>query len=501
MSAGWVAVLNAQAVAGGDVPAAVVDPVAAFLTNTPEGLGVPALRVEDAVYPQRDGAVHYADWYEARTVTLADVVIQSDECPACPSVRQMMADLMQAWSRHCDDTELVLFTDCHDPDATVDERMISGPFGVRGRPRVAESRWLGQGSSAGWATLRFDSVDHRLYILDADGTPGSGGQVFSPTVIPVVDVSFIGRYRFDEPVGSGDFIGTGVADNVPLDPSQPVLRGWVPIAPGLGSPTFFPDVSHSTPDVYEYPFFGTYSFASPGSFSMWWRPEAAGVDSLILSFEDGDEMTSTHMTAHGVTEAFSGATTALLQTSTARQILVVSESGSPLLLYIDGVLVETLSTITTELPEIGGPNVIIPQHGFYSDLTIYDAALTASQATWLFAGGGSADYENVVVAGTLCVPVTITFEGRLTNPRFELLDGSFVGLDMIVVSGQTVVINTETGEATSTIGGSTTSVVSSAVGDPFLNIGPGSVDLRVVSEDAADTGTASIEWRPAVVSA
>jgi hypothetical protein len=53
------------------------------------------------------------------------------------------------------------------------DRELNGPFGIVGRPRVAEVRWWGQGSSCAEVLLRFDAVDHRMYILDECGTPGS----------------------------------------------------------------------------------------------------------------------------------------------------------------------------------------------------------------------------------------------------------------------------------------------------------------------------------------
>lgn len=53
-------------------------------------------------------------------------------------------------------------------------RALNGPFGIVGRPRVADPNWLGQGSSCAEVLLRFDGTDHRMYILDECGTPGSG---------------------------------------------------------------------------------------------------------------------------------------------------------------------------------------------------------------------------------------------------------------------------------------------------------------------------------------
>jgi hypothetical protein len=142
------------------------------LLAPPDGLGVPELRVEDVVFPQRDGSRFYSDWYTNRIITL-QVSVGSDDCPECPSARAKVRDIVQAWDRHCGNTELVIFTDCHGTDS---DRSLVGPFGAVGRPRQAIIDWVGQGSKSALMTLRFDAVDHRLYVLDECGTPGSGEQ-------------------------------------------------------------------------------------------------------------------------------------------------------------------------------------------------------------------------------------------------------------------------------------------------------------------------------------
>jgi hypothetical protein len=49
---------------------------------------------------------------------------------------------------------------------------LNGPFGVVGRPRVATMNWRGKGSHCAEVLLRFDAVDHRMYVLNQCGTPG-----------------------------------------------------------------------------------------------------------------------------------------------------------------------------------------------------------------------------------------------------------------------------------------------------------------------------------------
>lgn len=150
----------------------------AELSFRPDGLGIPALRTTDVTFPQRDGIRMGGDWYENRVLTFEDVTVcPEDGCVTCGTVPRRWRDLASAWSRHCGLTELVIFTDCHgqpDPATGEVDRSLTGPFGVIGRPRAMVDTTPRSASGCRQATLRFDAVDHRLYILDECGTPGSG---------------------------------------------------------------------------------------------------------------------------------------------------------------------------------------------------------------------------------------------------------------------------------------------------------------------------------------
>lgn len=151
------------------------------LTLPPDGLGLPEIRTEDVSYPQIDGVRHFDDWYEPRIVTLS-VVVGPTSCPSCPSTRQRVQAITQAWSRKCEDVEMVLFTDCHGTETpTGGTGPITGPYGLIGRPRVATVEWLPGRSKSARMTLRFDAVDHRMYILDDCGTPESGTECVTLT--------------------------------------------------------------------------------------------------------------------------------------------------------------------------------------------------------------------------------------------------------------------------------------------------------------------------------
>lgn len=191
---GWKVVLNGVVLAGYDD-----DTASGFLTKPPDGLGLPPLRTNDLEISQVDGVAMYNDWYANRIVTLDKVSVSQppgclssytdgfgygdgpyggtpplygggDPGSATTTTRRRVRDISNAWARDCGETELVIFT----PDHGTDDRSLVGPFGCVGRARVAETTWLPGEASIAEMLLRFDSIDHRLYVLDADGTPGSG---------------------------------------------------------------------------------------------------------------------------------------------------------------------------------------------------------------------------------------------------------------------------------------------------------------------------------------
>lgn len=175
---GWAAVLNGVLIDDG-CEIVELDPLcelelpspSGWMNEPPDGMGVPGIRTEDVTFPQRDGVKMYKDWYLPRIITMQVTVCPDDDCDGgCPSARQRVQQITRAWSRQCGQSELVIYTDCHGTD---EDRSVVGPFGIIGRPRQASVVWNGRTKCADMV-LRFDSVDHRMYILDECGTPGSG---------------------------------------------------------------------------------------------------------------------------------------------------------------------------------------------------------------------------------------------------------------------------------------------------------------------------------------
>jgi hypothetical protein len=169
---GWGVLLNGVLVGSCGSTECLTEPPTevGFLTAIPDGLGMADLRTETVAFGQRDGARMFSDWFEQRILTF-EAAVCPDTCPTCPAVREQVAQIMAAWDRTCGETELVLFTDCA-PGATAEDRALTGPFGVTGRPRGVQLQWDATGCAS--LILRFDAIDHRLYVLDECGNPGSG---------------------------------------------------------------------------------------------------------------------------------------------------------------------------------------------------------------------------------------------------------------------------------------------------------------------------------------
>lgn len=186
---GWRVEWNGTVLSGDECPGD------ACLTGPPDGLGIPELRTEDVTYLMRDGVRMHRDWYENRILTFQAVVSsRSGECATdCDSphaVRRRVQEILRAWGRQCSEGELVLWAPCdtrqwcpddisgcyesgESPGVAMGDPAF-GPYGIRGRPRAATVEWGGWCRQYAYLTLRFDAVDHRLYVLNECGIPGSG---------------------------------------------------------------------------------------------------------------------------------------------------------------------------------------------------------------------------------------------------------------------------------------------------------------------------------------
>jgi hypothetical protein len=146
------------------------------MDGPPDGLGPPGIRNEDVVYTQRDGVRHFNDWYESKAITIVGTLGPSD-CETCTTTREQLFQLMDAWGRSCCDVEMVIYPPC-DPveEPTCATKMLTGPYGVIGRPRLPANpyTWADRSDQIVDFILRFDTVDQRMFLLDECGTPGVG---------------------------------------------------------------------------------------------------------------------------------------------------------------------------------------------------------------------------------------------------------------------------------------------------------------------------------------
>ena len=232
VSRGWHVRLGDAVLRGSSEDGTRTEPaggvVVGYLGKPPKGLGVPGLRTEDAIYPQRDGTQHFDDWYESRIITLEEVTIGGDGCD-CHSAREAARILMEEWSRKCGETELVIWPpECSESGG---DREVTGPYSIVGRPRSAELTWINSDENIAVATLRFDAVDHRMNLLNSTGTPGSGSSsVVLTNTPPAVELD--------------QYLATSsrVDQHYPLRVDAEFSRMFDPVLPS-GSPVgSFPDV-------------------------------------------------------------------------------------------------------------------------------------------------------------------------------------------------------------------------------------------------------------------
>ena len=507
----WTVVLNGRVLAGGEIPEVIgstpasgVD-ILGWLSNPPDGLGVPPLRTEDQTFPQRDGVAQYADWYEPRVITLADVSVTPDGCPSCPTAREKAYLLSTAWGRACASaqSELVIYSDCHSPAAS---GALTGPYGVIGRPRVADVRWVGQGSKVGTGLFRFDSVDHRLYLLDPSGTPGSGVHeqtlsLFDPVNGEyqqwVIDHPDADRYWMLDDTGATaeDSIGANDGTLTGGDRSQPL------ILPST-SPSWRKDALASLVTVPMPGFTSAISleFVQTNSVQSFAPFASSDLDFSLQTNTGG----TTILTWRGADVGFPSSIT-----ESAFHCVIVQD-GADLLVYVNGFLRGSVTGLATGAIgamdwdfNVGVAGKTTPNRS--SDVAVYSAVLTAAEVAEHYAlavepiGGGFPLFD---LEGNACVPFQLTLPFSLYNYNARLyIGGSYVGVASNGKDVGDITIDTATGDLTyQTLAGTVVSDPSRITGDPFLQLEPPTPSMALLADPGA-TGTATLSYRAAVISA
>lgn len=439
---------------GGDpvVPYLPTDPLGCLLVP-PEGMGVPPVRSGDVPFAQRDGVVQFGDYYEPRLLTF-QVIVQNTDCPGCPGARQRVSRLTEEWSRNCDGATLVLFTDCHDPDATEAEKIYLGPYMVHGRPRVADVQWMRSNRGAARITLRFDAEDARLQLasttpgdvwhsdhtVDAEAGAAGGGNVHPNYRLEGLTMTLNGGTFNDfyssggGPDGGSYFSRNVITANV----SSPMAMETTPT--GTGAIPVSAGTSYTV--------------------SWWARKSTAGGPQSRVNMRWFDAGGSTISTVSGTNMAVPVDWTRLSDT-------FVAPVGAAFVMPILA----------------------------WSGIALVGQALDFAQI-WMNQGITATGPSEILVVGTLCAYITFTLFGPLTAPITVYYGQHEFTYNEDISGAENVTIDTRWGRA-STITVDTTQELS---GDYTSPLEPGTHDFSVTTGDPADTGSVRATWTNAVVS-
>lgn len=441
---------------GGDpaLPYLPTDPVGTLLLP-PAGLGVPAIRSGDVAFAQRDGVVQFADYYEPRQLTF-QVLVQNDGCPGCStemSARQKVSRLTQEWSRNCAGATLVLFTDCHDPDATEEEKIYNGPYLVRGRPRVADVVWQPSNRGVARVTLRFDATDARLILVDA-----APGQLWDSDHVQTIDAD--DQNRIPDPTLS---TRTMTLNGATVSDTHQSSGG--PLG-GDGGPYFerFIEVPNTTSPM-------TMALSPTGTAAIPVNP--ADVMSI----------------AWWVRKAPGGGPSARVDWTwyNAAGAVISSHNGAAQASGATWSRVEQENIVAPALAEF------VQFRLSWSGIALAEQTLELAQP-WLNMGATSTEPETVEIVGTLCTYPVISLFPTMTAPIIVTYGNHEFTYGENVTS--VVDIDTRWGRAADGF----TDVTENLEGDFSSPLEPGIHEITVQTANPADTGFVNVVWENAVVS-
>lgn len=421
-----------------------------FLTLPPDGLGVPPVRSGDVAFAQRDGVVQFADYYEPRILTF-QVDIPNEGCPGCPSARQAVSRLTQEWSRNCTGASLVIFSDCHDPDATEEERVYLGPYLVRGRPRAAEVTWRRSDVGGASVLLRFDAKDARMLLLDT--IPGT---LWDPLHTQTAEADE--QNRAQDPTLS---TRTMTLNGATVTDTHRTSGG--PLG-GDGGPwfeRFFIAANTSSPMTMDAAGSGTAGIPVTAGTSYtvsWWAQKNPG----------GGPTTRVNMRwadAAGVT----------LSTTSGTNMSALADWSRHSQTFVAPVGAAFLTPILA-----------------WSGTALVGQSLGLAQL-WINPGVVATEPETIEVVGTLCVYPTITLFPTMTAPVVVTYGNHEFTYTANVTS--VVEIDTQYGRASTGV-----DVTANLTGDFSSPLEPGIHEVTVQTANPADTGFVTFQWENAVVS-
>lgn len=440
---------------GGDpvLPYLPTVPVGTLLVP-PVGLGVPPTRNGDVAFAQRDGVVQFADYYEARQLTF-QVLVQNDGCPGCStemSARQKVSRLTREWSRNCSGATLVLFTDCHNPDATDEEKIYNGPYLVHGRPRVADVVWERSNRGVARVTLRFDAADARLVLVNA-----APDQIWDWQQVQTIDADEQNLAQDADLSGlSMTLNGATVNDSHPTSGGPlggdggPYFRRHI-VSPNVSSPMTMDAGGSGTAGI---PVTAGLSYSA-----AWWaRKNPGGGPQTRVNMRWFDAGGSTISTVQGTNMS----------------------PGADWVRFTD-----------TFVAPVGAAFLmpILAWSGIAGAEQLLDFA-----QLWINEGATAGEPETIEVVGTLCVYPVITLFPTMTAPIVVTYGNHEFTYTEDVTS--VIEINTKFGRAADGF----TDVTENLEGDYSSPLEPGVHEVTVQTADPADTGFVNVVWENAVVS-
>lgn len=417
-----------------------------------------------------------------------------------------------------------------------DTRATTGPFGVKGRPRVAKLPWRKGKKQIADATLRFDSADQRLFILDPEGTPGSGvvcTKITAPTG-PTYAAAVAGQavdhhWPLDFPhlVDDGFHIAslaTDVIGGVNAGVSSILSTGVI------GRPVQVPPISYSLslsavqgPGTFIGPSWPATGSYTSGMFGFWLETpvdSATPAGASILLEPGGNFRLGIDSTAHIASPVIKFGSTEVAMNTAVQNALGFTAAwrGQPVfiaMVWIAGTMCIFVGHPGMSAPFLaqtvtgtGKPASVPPNINIYSakignvisGINHYTTPSTAGEtlADALVPAGLVAPTSALTLpaGGDLCAPVDVSFDpaGTFGDVYIFNSDGDYVGINSYggAVTNPTE-LDTETGTATRNYG--QIDATPDILGDPFLTIAPGET-LNVFGG-----GAITICYRPAVLSA
>lgn len=415
--------------------------------------GIDGPMVANPVFDQPAGTTMFVDAQGNTWTVAAPAFLQPFIAPRL-NARQKVARLTQEWSRNCSGATLVLFTDCHDPNASEEDKVWAGPYMVHGRPRVADVVWERSNRGAARVTLRFDAADARLVL--ADTIPGA---LWTSEHVQTVDAS--DQNMIPDPellTRTMTLNGATVVDTHPLSGG--------PLS-GDGGPYFSRLIqSPNTTSPMLMALAGVGLAAIPvvagTSYTVaWWaRKDPGGGPASRLDWQWYDGAGAALSVNNGAAQSPGATWQRFSQTNVAP---VGAAFAQPRLIW-------TGTALTGQTLDVAQP--------------------------WMNDGVTAEGPETVEIVGTLCAYPVITLFPELTAPIVVTYGGHQFTYTEDVPIGTVVEIDTRWGRAADGF----VDVTQNLEGDFSSPLEPGVHEVTMQSGSLADTGFVNIVWENAVVS-